>query len=94
MEDHGDYVVVEGDIRLEKAALVSSTPSSPAYGKGVPNHPTYQYYTNTIVSANYVTNIVVNLNNIAGVSDWANAARNAMADYITSGSTVHMSEGS
>lgn len=94
MQDHGDYVVVEGDIRLDKAPLLNSAPSNPTYGKGVPNRPTYQYNTNAIVSRSYVTHIVVDLTNIASVSDWANAARNAMADYNSSGSAIHMSEGS
>jgi hypothetical protein len=94
MEDHGDYVVVEGDIMLEKSSLFSAAPINPTDGKSAPNRPTYQYYTNALVSDNYVRNIVVDLTGIAGASNWADAARNAIADYNASGSAIHMSEGS
>ena len=92
-EDHGDYVVVEGDIVLKKEALFGSEPDAAAPNK-IPNRPTYQYYTNQIVSRSYVKQIVVNLSGLSGISDWATAARNAIADYNAAGSLIHMSEGS
>ena len=94
MEDNGDYVVVEGDIRLNKAALLNAPRSTPPSAKRVPGPPAFQYYTNALVSQTYVTQIVVDLTNIQGVSDWADAARSAIADYNAAGSAVHMSEGS
>jgi hypothetical protein len=92
MREYPDYVVVEGDVRFEKADLLSAP--ADGSGKNAPARPSYQYNTNQIVSGTYVRQIKVNLSNISGVSDWATAARNAMADYNASGSAVYMSEGS
>jgi len=92
VRDYGDYVVVEGDIRLEKADLLTLA-SNAAQGKRAPDQPNYQYNTNQVVSQTYVKQIKVNLSSVSGVSDWATAARNAMADYNASGSAVHMTEG-
>jgi Dual-action HEIGH metallo-peptidase len=93
MEDHGGYVVVEGDIRLDKGALLNSSSSKQPNGKEPPRTPNYQYSTDVTVSQTYVEHITVDLSNIASVSDWANAARNAMTDYSSSsGSAVRMIE--
>jgi hypothetical protein len=93
LEDHGDYVVVEGDIRLDRAALFGNESDETAPSK-VPYSLTYRYYTNQIVSRFYVKQVVVNLSGLAGLSDGATAARNAIADYNAPGSLVHMSESS
>jgi hypothetical protein len=94
MEEQGDYVVVEGDIRLSKASLFrqrNNKAELPSLLRGVPK---YQYYTDQVVSDTNVRQIVIDLSNIASVSDWADAVRSAMAEYNSSGSAVHMSEGS
>jgi hypothetical protein len=94
MEDHGSFIVVEGDIRLEKAILLGQPPSAGTPGLAVPNRPLYQYSTNALVSQGYVSQIVVDLTGVNGVSNWASAARNAMADHNSAGSAVYMIEGS
>jgi len=98
MQDYGSFIVVEGDIRLEKAILLQGLvdpvqgPASP--GIEAPTTGNYQYSTTTTVSPTYVRQIRVNLNNINAVSDWASAARTAMAAYNASGSNVYMYEAS
>ena len=94
MEEQGDYVVVEGDIRLSKASLLRQRNGKMESPGRFPQSPKYQYYANQGVSATNVRQIVVDLSNIATLSSWADAVRAAMADYNSSGSAVHMSEGS
>src|ERR1700741_1378442 len=94
MEDHGDYLVVEGDIRLDKAALSRrAQPQPSASGGRYPSRPAFQYSTTALVSDANVAQIKLDLSGISGVSDWAQAVRNAIADYNAAGSEVHMSEG-
>jgi hypothetical protein len=92
MEDHGDYVIVEGDIRIEKSALFQKREAPEQDGKS-PRRPVFQYYTTALVSETSVAQIKVNLSSIEGASDWAQAVRNAIADYNAAGSRIHMSEG-
>lgn len=95
MEDHGSYVVVEGDIRLEKAILLQGLGSTdPSPGKQAPKGAAYQYRTNQTVSQAYVQQITVDLTNINAVSDWATAARTVISGYNASGSRIQMSEAS
>jgi hypothetical protein len=98
MKDYGSYVVVEGDIRLEKAillqGLVGSTEGAPSPGKQAPKTAVRQYSTNQTVSQAYVQQITIDLTNISAVSDWASAVRTAIDAYNTSGSNIHMSEAS
>lgn len=93
MQDRGTYVVVEGDIRLDKASLFP-TPVIPSSGTRSPRSPVFQYHTTTLVSDIYVRQITVDLTNINAISNWAAAARTAIAAYNASGSAVHMSEAS
>jgi len=89
MVDHGTYVVVEGDIRLEKNDLFSVSS-----GKIAPTRANYQYMTTQIVSEMNARQITVNLANIEGVSNWASAVRSAIADYNATTTGVRMSEAS
>src|SRR4051812_34662214 len=70
MLDYVTYVVVEGDIRLKKAALLGTPDPT---GKQPPRRPRLQYSTDQTVSQVYVEQITVNLTNINAVSNWASA---------------------
>ena len=94
IEDHGDYVIVEGDIRIDKKALLqSATLDTPTPNGKNPQHPVFQYYTNALVSETNAAQIRVNLSAIEGAADWAQSVRNAIADYNAAGSGVLISEG-
>lgn len=95
MQDHGDYVVVEGDIRLNKAALLGRElpdhPLSTWEGPLTPGALRLQWGTTQLVGGNYVRQITVDLSQLTE-SGWAQAARNAIADYNTLNTAVHLSE--
>ncbi len=75
IEDFGEYVIVEGDIRLGKAQLRSVQLPAP----GDPMQPRFQYYTNNLVGSPKVHDIRVNLSGLSAEPDWENAARTAIA---------------
>lgn len=74
IEDMGEYVIVEGDIRLSKAQLRSVPLAAP----GDPVQPRFQYRTNNLVGSPKVHDIRVNLAGLAAEPDWADAARTAI----------------
>ena len=94
MEDHGAYVVVEGDIRLDKESLLLAPALEENARLTAPSQPSFQYNTTHIVSGTNVGQITVDLSAIEGVSDWAQAARNAIADYNATGTRIQMMEAS
>lgn len=98
MQDHGDYVVVEGDIVLNKAALLGGAgkakPTTTSIGSLVPGAPRQQWGTTQLVSNTYVRQITVDLSQLSGEPNWTQAARNAMADYNALNTAVHISEAS
>jgi hypothetical protein len=90
IEDHGDFVLVEGDIYLSKAQL-----RSVPVGSGDPMAPKFQYRTTNLVTAANVRDIVVDVSGLASQPGWQTAAREALAHWsgITN-SNVQMVEGS
>jgi hypothetical protein len=88
VEDHGSYFVVEGDIRLEKAAL-RSAPS----GEGGPLSPRFQYHTTSLVGPAKVYQLRVDLSGLGAEPAWQTAARSALAQWNATGSYVYMVEG-
>jgi hypothetical protein len=90
VQDFGSYVVVEGDIRIDKSQLRAGTRPT-----GDPHGPRYQYHTTNLVSSPKVHQIVVDVSGLAGVTAWQTAARDAMTQWnAISGSYVKMVEGS
>jgi hypothetical protein len=74
MRDFGDYVLVEGDIRLSKSQL----PSISSSRRGDPGGPRFQYRTNALVGSPKVHQITVDLTGLAAEPDWQDAARAAL----------------
>ncbi|HKP77434.1 MAG TPA: M57 family metalloprotease [Longimicrobiaceae bacterium] len=90
VQDFGDYVLVEGDIRLSKAELRAN--QLPGGGK---TGPRYQYRTTNLVSSPKVHQIVVDVSGLSSVPGWQTAARDALTQWSgISGSYVKMVEGS
>jgi hypothetical protein len=91
IEDHGDFVLVEGDIYLSKAQLRAAGPQQ----SSDPLRPSFQYTTNNLVSNSKVYQIVVDLSGLNSQTAWQSAARDAIAHWsgITD-SHVEMVEGS
>ena len=91
IEDHGSFLLVEGDIYLSKAQIRASQPGrSPA-----PGEPRYQYTTTNMVSQNEINQITVDLSGLNSQPGWQSAARDAMSYWsgITD-ANVTMTEGS
>lgn len=87
IRDRGSFVIVEGDIRIEKNDLVRD-------GRRVaPATPLRQYHTTALVSSSQVRQIKVSLANVTGISNWADAIRTAMAAYNATASEVYLVEG-
>jgi hypothetical protein len=90
IEDHGDFVLVEGDIYLSKAQLRNTAPQQ----SGGPLQPRFQYTTHNLVSSSKVYQIKVDLSGLNSQSGWQNAARDAIAHWSgIAGSHVEMVEG-
>jgi Dual-action HEIGH metallo-peptidase len=89
VEDHGDYVLVEGDIYITKAQLAAPAPDRTTD----PLSPRYQYRTTNLVGSAKVNNITVNLSGLASQPGWQAAARDAITHWsgITS-SHVRLTE--
>jgi hypothetical protein len=77
IEDHGDFVVVEGDIRLTKTQLRAG--GVPAGGD--PRQPRFQYRTTAVVGSPKVHNVVVSLSELNSYPAWQTAAREAMQHW-------------
>jgi hypothetical protein len=91
IEDHGEYVVVEGDIRLSRTQLRAGADPMSAD----PLAPRFQYRTHALVGSPAVNQIVVDLSGLASEPGWAAAARDAMAAWnAVPSSYVRMVEGS
>lgn len=84
----GDFVVVEGDIRIRKSML--GTPPHRGHGEG----PAHQYHTNNVVSQSVMARgIRVDVSGLSGNAGWQTAARNAIYQYsITHNTKIHISE--
>lgn len=89
IEDHGSFVLVEGDIYLSKEQLRTVSPRN----SGDPMRPEFQYRTTNLVSSANVRDIVVNLSGLSSQTAWQTAARDAMAHWNGTGSNVVMTEG-
>jgi hypothetical protein len=89
VQDFGDYVLVEGDIRLTKYELRRAAPRG-----ADPLGPRFQYTTHNMVSHSKVHQIVVDLSGLSSQPGWQNAARDAISHWSGTGSHVKMVEGS
>ncbi len=89
IQDHGDFVLVEGDIYLSKAQLRTV----PVVNGNDPLRPGFQYRTTNLVTSANVRDIVVNLSGLASQPGWQAAARDAMTSWNGTGSNVQMTEG-
>ncbi len=90
IEDHGDFVLVEGDVYLSKAQLRTVVP----LGSDDPMSPRFQYRTTNVVSQANVRDIVVDVSGLASQPGWQTAAREALTHWSGTGSNVVMVEGS
>ena len=85
IEDMGDYLLVEGDIRIDKSLL--QRPDA--------LHPSFQWTTDTLVGSSQVQNIVVDLSGLSSQPDWQAAARSAITEWNkVNCSSVQLMEGS
>jgi len=90
VQDFGDYVVVEGDIRIPKAQLLAAQPRPAGDAMG----PRFHYRTFNLVGSPKVHQVRVDLSGLNGNPDWQNAAREAIAHWnALPHSYVHMEEG-
>ena len=90
IEDHGSFVLVEGDIYLTKDEIRASQP-----GRLAPGKPRYQYTTNNMVSSLKINQITVDLSGLASQPGWQSASRDAIAHWSGIGdANVTMVEGS
>lgn len=90
IEDHGDFVLVEGDIHLSKDYLrtVSIAPGDD------PRRPGFQYRTNNLVTPANVQDIRVDVSGLASQPGWQTAAREALTHWSgIANSYVRMVEG-
>ncbi len=91
IEDHGDFVLVEGDIYLSKSQLRTAGP----LGADDPMSPRFQYRTTNLVSQAKVQQIVVDLSGLNSQTAWKSAAQTALAHWSgISNSNVKLVEGS
>lgn len=90
IEDHGGFLLVEGDIYLPKAKLRASNQGRPA-----PGQPRYQYTTTNMVSSVKINQIKVDLSGLSSLPGWQSAAREAIAHWSgVTDANVTMVEGS
>jgi hypothetical protein len=90
IEDHGEFVLVEGDIYLSRAQLRTAT----VVDGDDPLSPSFQYRTTNLVTAANVRGIVVDLSGLSSQTAWQTAARDAITHWNGTGSNVQMTEGS
>jgi hypothetical protein len=91
IEDHGDFILVEGDIYLSKAQLRAV----PLVNPGDPLRPRFQYHTTDLVSPYNVHDIRVDISALEESHyGWALATREALTHWSgISDSYVVMTEG-
>lgn len=90
VRDFGDYVVVEGDIRLTREQIEAARVAGP----GDPPGPRFQYTTYALVGSPKVNQITVDLSALGQNLDWRDAAREALTHWSgISWSYVRMVEG-
>jgi hypothetical protein len=90
IEDHGDFVLVEGDIYISKAQLRSVS----LVNSDDPLRPSFQYRTTNLVSSANVPDIQVDVSGLASQPGWQTAAREALTHWSgISNSHVRMVEG-
>lgn len=90
IEDHGEFVLVEGDIYLSKAQLRSV----PLVNADDPLRPSFQYRTTNLVGSPKVHQITVDVSGLASQPDWQTAAREALVHWSgIANSYVQMVEG-
>jgi hypothetical protein len=86
--DAGANFIVDGDIVIVKKDVLRRMGSI-----AVPGRPRFQYISNRRVAGYAYITVTVNLTGLAGLPDWANAMRDAFAEYnALSGSGVHFVE--
>ena len=73
IEDHGSFLLVEGDIYLPKSQLRDAQPEQ--------RGPRYQYTTTNLVSSSKVYQIKVDLSGLSSQTAWQNAARDAISHW-------------
>jgi hypothetical protein len=76
IEDHGSFLLVEGDIYLPKSQLRDARPE-PLDPRG----PRFQYTTTNLVSSAKVYQIKVDLSGLSSQTAWQNAARDAISHW-------------
>ena len=77
VQDHGDYVLVEGDIYLPKSWLQG--PALPATTD--PMQPRFQYRTTNLVGSPKVQQIKVDLSGLTSQTAWKTAAQAALTHW-------------
>jgi hypothetical protein len=89
VQDFGDYVLVEGDIRITKDELRRAAPRG-----ADPLGPRFQYRTTNLVGTPKINNITVDLSGLNSQTAWKSAAQTALAHWngITN-SYVKLTEG-
>jgi hypothetical protein len=75
IQDHGKFLLVEGDIYLSKEQLRAYRP---ARAEGA-RKPRYQYTTTNLVSSTKINQIKVDLSGLNSQTGWQSAARDAIA---------------
>ncbi|HEU0054173.1 MAG TPA: M57 family metalloprotease, partial [Longimicrobium sp.] len=91
IEDHGSFLLVEGDVYLPKEQLRSLRPAR----SGDPLQPRFQYTTTNLVSSTKINQIKVDLSGLSSQTAWQSAARDAIAYWSgISDSHVQIVEGS
>jgi hypothetical protein len=77
IEDHGDFVLVEGDIYLSKAQLRTVT----VVDANDPLRPSFQYRTTNLVGSPKVYDIKVDVSGLNSQTSWQTAAREALTHW-------------
>ncbi|MFL5542994.1 MAG: M57 family metalloprotease [Longimicrobiaceae bacterium] len=94
IENHGDYLVVEGDIQFARAELLRPDRAAPARAPQ-PGGPRFQYTTTATVSSANVQTIKVDLSGLSSDAGYVQAVRDAIGYWSgISGSYIKIVEGS
>lgn len=104
IEDEDDYFLVEGDIRISKAAVPRLAAAPPLSTLDVLRQkqdrtqglrPNLQWRTDVIVGQSQVQNVVADLSGLASQPAWQKSARQALTEWNRINCTgVHFVEGS
>lgn len=91
IEAHGDYLIVEGDIRFSRAQVLRTVPEPASR----PGGPRFQYTTNALVTGSNIQTIKVDLSGISTDPGYVQAVRDAISYWSSiSSSYIRMVEGS